>query len=112
MKAAVMFPGESMPRYMDVPEPVAGGGGELLVSVKAVAVKHLDRSRAAGRHYSSEASSGEGRVAGGEQAGDEPYGVGVSWHGRWSFLDGGGRGGDRAGKRRRPPLRAAFAKIC
>ena len=66
MKAAVMFPGESMPRYMDVPEPVAGGGGELLVSVKAVAVKHLDRSRAAGRHYSSEASSGEGRVAGGD----------------------------------------------
>lgn len=80
-----MFPGESMPRYMEVPVPAAAAEGELLVSVKAVAIKHLDKSRAAGRHYSSsdEAPSGEGRVVGGDGVcvladGSRVYAIGVS----------------------------------
>jgi len=51
MKAAVMYQGDGMPQYVDFPEPVAQKN-ELLISMKAAAIKQLDRSRASGRHYS------------------------------------------------------------
>jgi len=83
MKAAVMFPAESFPRYMEFPEPVAEGDDQVLVSVKAVAIKHFDRGRAAGRHYSSETPRTGGRVVGGDgicvlEDGNRVYAMGVS----------------------------------
>lgn len=66
MKAAVMYPGYDMPIYTDFQVPVPQGADELLVSVRAVALKHLDKSRASGKHYSSDAPKENGRVIGGD----------------------------------------------
>ena len=74
---------------MDVPEPVPQNDKEVLVTVKAVAIKHLDKSRASGKHYSSDAqfsnaASGEnGRVIGGDgvcllEDGTRVYGMGIT----------------------------------
>jgi NADPH:quinone reductase-like Zn-dependent oxidoreductase len=53
MKAAVVFQKDELPQYVDFPEPVAKGEDELVVSVRAVALKHFDKGRASGKHYSS-----------------------------------------------------------
>ena len=89
MKAAVLYPAGGAPLFMDVPEPVPQNDKEVLVTVKAVAIKHLDKSRASGKHYSSDAqysnaASGEnGRVIGGDgvcllEDGTRVYGMGVT----------------------------------
>ncbi len=51
MKAAVIYQKGELPQYSDFDEPVANNEDELLVSVKAVAIKHFDKSRASGNHY-------------------------------------------------------------
>jgi NADPH:quinone reductase-like Zn-dependent oxidoreductase len=53
MKAAVMFQKGELPQYTDFPEPIVHGDNELLISVKAAAIKHIDKSRASGEHYST-----------------------------------------------------------
>jgi NADPH:quinone reductase-like Zn-dependent oxidoreductase len=83
MKAAVMYQKGGLPQYTDFPEPVAQGPDEVLVTVKAVAIKHLDKSRASGKHYSSDAPSENGQVIGGDgicllEDGTRVYGMGVS----------------------------------
>ena len=89
MKAAVLYPAGGAPIFTDVPEPVPQNDKEVLVTVKAVAIKHLDKSRASGKHYSSDAqyanaASGEnGRVIGGDgvcllEDGTRVYGMGVT----------------------------------
>lgn len=83
MKAAVMYPGNGLPQYVDIPEPVVQGGDEMLVTVKTVAIKHFDKARAAGTHYSSETANSEGRVIGGDGVcllpnGVRVYGMGIS----------------------------------
>lgn len=84
MKAAVMYQQGERPQYADFPEPVAQNGNEILVTVKAAAVKHLDRGRASGKHYSTSSSSNEnGRVIGGDGVcllpdGTRVYAIGVS----------------------------------
>jgi NADPH:quinone reductase-like Zn-dependent oxidoreductase len=60
MKAAVLYNKGGAPKYVDLPEPVPQNEGEVLVSVKAVALKHVDKSRAKGTHYSTEGNQGEG----------------------------------------------------
>lgn len=55
-----------MPRYVDIPEPLVQTNDELLVSVKAVALKHLDKSRAKGTHYSTAGSKQDAKVIGGD----------------------------------------------
>lgn len=64
MKAAVLF--EGVPKYTDVAEPVPQGPDEVLVSVRAVALKHLDKSRAKGSHYSNLLEEGAATVIGGD----------------------------------------------
>jgi len=54
MKAAVLYSKGEAPQCIDIPEPVPQNDQEVLVSVKAVALKHLDKSRAKGMHYSTE----------------------------------------------------------
>jgi NADPH:quinone reductase-like Zn-dependent oxidoreductase len=66
MKAAVLYGKAEAPRYVDIPEPVPQHDGEVLVSVKAVALKHLDKSRAKGTHYSTEGDLAEATVIGGD----------------------------------------------
>jgi len=66
MKAAVMFNKNGLPQYVDFAEPVANGDDELLVSVKAVALKHFDKGRASGKHYSTTADLQNARVPGGD----------------------------------------------
>ncbi|CUS06632.1 unnamed protein product, partial [Tuber aestivum] len=83
MKAAVMFPNEERPRYTDFPEPLIQNDDEVLVRVKAVAIKHLDKSMASGKHYASVAPKGHGALIGGDGVclladGTRVYGMGVS----------------------------------
>ena len=66
MKAAVIFQKDELPQYVDFPEPVAKGDNELLVLVKAVALKHFDKSRASGKHYSTVVDLQNERVPGGD----------------------------------------------
>jgi NADPH:quinone reductase-like Zn-dependent oxidoreductase len=83
MKAAVMYQQGELPHYVDFPEPTAQNDDEVLVTVKAVAIKHLDKSKASGKHYSSDAPKEAGRVIGGDgvcllQDGIRVYGMGAS----------------------------------
>jgi NADPH:quinone reductase-like Zn-dependent oxidoreductase len=66
MKAAVIYGKGEMPQYVDWPDPVVQNEDELLVSVKAVALKHVDKSRAKGTHYSSAGDRQEAKVIGGD----------------------------------------------
>ena len=83
MKAAVIYQKGELPQYTDFPEPVAQNNDEVLVTVKAVAIKHLDKSRASGKHYSSDTSKENGKVIGGDgvcllEDGTRVYGMGIS----------------------------------
>ena len=83
MKAAVIYGKGGVPRYVDFPEPVPQNDGEVLVSVKAVALKHFDKSRAAGTHYSVEGEGQDAKVIGGDGVcllpdGTRVYALGVS----------------------------------
>ena len=66
MKAAVMFQPGGLPQYTDFPEPVVSNENEVLVTVKAVAIKHFDKGQASGSHYSSGTKQENGRVVGGD----------------------------------------------
>lgn len=66
MKAVVAYPNGALPECIDVPEPTTQNENEVLVTVKAVAVKHLDKSKAAGKHYSSDTAKENGRIVGGD----------------------------------------------
>jgi NADPH:quinone reductase-like Zn-dependent oxidoreductase len=83
MKAAVIYQKGELPQYDDFPEPAIQNDDELLVSVKAVAIKHFDKGRATGNHYSSDAPKESGRVIGGDgvcllQDGTRVYSMGIS----------------------------------
>src|ERR1700742_1911703 len=83
MKAAVMYQKGELPQYVDFPEPFPQQEDEILVRGKAVAIKHFDKGRASGKHYSGEAPREEGRVIGGDGVcilpdGSRVYGMGVS----------------------------------
>lgn len=83
MKAAVMYQNGALPQYVDFPEPTTQHDDELLVTVKAVGIKHFDKASASGRHYSSDAPKQDGRVIGGDgicllEDGTRIYGIGIS----------------------------------
>jgi len=83
MKAAVIYQKGGLPQYIDFPEPAVQNDDEVLVTVKAVAIKHFDKGVAAGSHYSSEAPKDNGRVIGGDGVclladGTRVYSLGVS----------------------------------
>ena len=66
MKAAVLYNQGGTPQYVDFPEPVPQDDREILVSVKAVALKHFDKSRVKGTHYSTESNKEDAKVIGGD----------------------------------------------
>lgn len=83
MKAAIMYQTGGLPQYVDFPEPTVQNEDEVLVTVKAVALKHFDKGRATGKHYSSVAATDTGRVIGGDgvcllEDGTRVYGMGIS----------------------------------
>ena len=79
-----MNPQEGIPHLVEFPDPVVQNEGEVLMQVKAAAIKHIDRSKASGTHYSSEAgSAGQARVIGGDGVGvlangTRVYAIGVN----------------------------------
>jgi NADPH:quinone reductase-like Zn-dependent oxidoreductase len=82
MKAAVIYPQGGMPQYADVPEPVVQNKDELLITVKAAAIKHVDKSRASGKHYSASKEFAHATIIGGD-------GVGVLEDGTRVYAIGG-----------------------
>ena len=83
MKAAVIFQKGEMPQYLDFPVPTARDNDELLISVKAAAIKHLDKSRASGKHYSTKNDISHAKVIGGDgvgvlEDGARVYAIGAS----------------------------------
>ncbi|MDR3715995.1 MAG: zinc-binding alcohol dehydrogenase family protein [Puia sp.] len=83
MKAAVIYSKGEMPQYTEYPEPIVRNADEILVSVKAVALKHLDKSRAKGEHYSATGAGQDAKVPGGDGVcllpdGTRIYALGVS----------------------------------
>jgi NADPH:quinone reductase-like Zn-dependent oxidoreductase len=83
MKAAVIFQKGEMPQYTDFPEPIVHGDSELLISVKAAAIKHVDKSRASGKHYSTKNDINEAKIIGSDgvgllEDGSRVYAIGVS----------------------------------
>jgi len=78
-----MYQKGELPQYVDFPEPIAQSDDEIVVTVKAVAIKHLDKSRASGKHYSSDAPVNSGRIVGGDgvcllEDGTRVYGMAVN----------------------------------
>ncbi|PUZ22788.1 alcohol dehydrogenase [Chitinophaga parva] len=83
MQAAVIYPQGGMPEYTTCPEPQAQGEDQVLVAVKAVSLKHFDKGRATGQHYSSSAPREGGRIPGGDGVcllpdGRRVYGMGTT----------------------------------
>jgi NADPH:quinone reductase-like Zn-dependent oxidoreductase len=83
MKAAAIYQKGELPQYTDFPEPTPKSENEVLVSVKAVAIKHFEKGRASGKHYSNDAPKENGHVIGGDgvcllEDGTRVYGIGVS----------------------------------
>lgn len=68
MKAVVMYRRDSLPEYTDVNEPVVSNEDELLMTIKAAAIKHIDKSIAQGSHYSVEDKK-NARIIGGDGVG-------------------------------------------
>jgi len=66
MKAAVIYSAGGLPEVIELPEPVPQNEDEIVVSVKAVALKHFDKGRARGTHYSAERETSEARIIGGD----------------------------------------------
>lgn len=54
MKAAVLGKLGETPNYKDFPNPEIQGDDQLVLEVKAAAVKNLDKLQASGEHYSSQ----------------------------------------------------------
>lgn len=59
MKAATIHPQTGAIHYADVPAPVVTADNNVVLTVRAAALKHLDHSRASGQHYSSEEATAE-----------------------------------------------------
>lgn len=70
MKAAVVVQKGDSPRYVtDFPEPELQNDKEVLLSVKASAVKNLDKMQASGQHYSTQNETWTAQVPGGDGVG-------------------------------------------
>lgn len=70
MKAIVVFQKGGNPQFVEnFPEPTLQNSDQLLLSVKATAIKHLDRATASGTHYSTENDLSQAKVVGVDGAG-------------------------------------------
>ena len=69
MKAAVVYQRGTLPQYADFPEPVVHNQEEVLITVKAAAIKHFDKGRVSGKHYSADTNNQSATVIGGDGVG-------------------------------------------
>lgn len=69
MKAAIVFEKGGIPQYADFPDPEVSSENEQLISVKAASIKHLDRARASGTHYSTENEEHQPKLIGSDGVG-------------------------------------------
>lgn len=69
MKTAVIFQGGEMPQHAAFPEPIVKNDDEILISVKAAAIKHFDKGRASGKHYFAADNRQNAIVTGGDGVG-------------------------------------------
>lgn len=69
MKAAVVFQKGEAPQYADHKEPEINPNDEQLIIVKAASIKHLDRARAGGTHYSTENQEHQPTIIGSDGVG-------------------------------------------
>ena len=69
MKAAVVFEKGGIPQYADFPDPEVSSENEKLIFVKAASIKHLDRARASGTHYSTENEEHKPKLIGSDGVG-------------------------------------------
>ena len=92
MKAIIMYPGAPAPELSERPKPATISKEQVLLQVKAVAIKNLDISKAKGNHYSSTVNP-EGQIIGTDGVGITPEGnrvYGVSREGmlaEYSLVD-------------------------
>ncbi|MRX41719.1 zinc-binding dehydrogenase [Flavobacterium sp. LC2016-23] len=82
MKAAVVYKKGELPQYTDFPDPIIENENQLLMNVKASAVKNLDKNIASGKHYSAD-DKATAKVAGGDgvgflEDGTRVYALGVT----------------------------------
>ena len=78
MKAAIIYQRGEIPQYIEnFSEPIVRNENELIISMKAVAIKNLDKSIASGKHYSSESDYSKAIVPGGDGVGVLPDGTRV-----------------------------------
>jgi len=77
MKAAVIDHKGVVPQYTDFPEPIPQNEDEIIMYVKAAAIKHLDKSVASGKHYSSNQDAVSAKIIGGDGVGLLPDGTRV-----------------------------------
>lgn len=82
MKAAVIYKKGELPQYIDFPDPIIENENQLLLSVKASAVKNLDKNIASGKHYSAE-NKESAKVVGGDgvgilEDGNRVYALGIT----------------------------------
>lgn len=89
MKAAVVYQKGEMPQYADFPEPIAKNEDEIVISVKAAAIKHFDKGRASGKHYTADTTKQNATIIGGD-------GVGVLKDGTRVFALGEGMIAEKA----------------
>ena len=81
MKAAVIFEYGKRPQYTDVTAPTVTHDSDVLINVKAAAIKNVDRSITGGGHYSSQPLPAAGHIIGSDAVGlladgTPVYGVG------------------------------------
>ncbi|MCS3530270.1 zinc-binding alcohol dehydrogenase family protein [Chryseobacterium sp. JUb7] len=69
MKAAVVFEKGGIPQYADFPDPIINDDHEAQIFVKAASIKHLDRARASGKHYSTENKEHQPAIIGSDGVG-------------------------------------------
>lgn len=69
MKAAVVYQRGEMPQYVDFEDPTIQNPDELLLTVTAAAIKHVDKGRASGQHYSADTNPRNATVIGGDGVG-------------------------------------------
>ena len=84
MKAIVMFQKVGMPEYVEnFPEPQVNGEDQVIITVLAAAIKHLDKSKASGTHYSTQADFDTAKVLGMDgvgvlENGDRVFAIGMT----------------------------------
>jgi NADPH:quinone reductase-like Zn-dependent oxidoreductase len=69
MKAAVIFEYGKVPQYADVAAPTPNHSSDVLINIKAAAIKNIDRSISNGSHYASQPVSPGGRIIGSDGVG-------------------------------------------